>query len=183
MNLIFVIIFIISALSLSIRNPNEVLKAMTDGAGKSIELCIGLISIYAVWSGILQIAENSGLIKKFSRLLKPIINRFFKNADDKTHEQIAINLSANLLGMGGIATPSGIKATSLMTEKNNHDGACLLFILASTSLQILPTTVVSLRQSFGSENPFDIFLPSLISSIICTMVGIALFHLTKRSKK
>ena len=183
MSLIFSVIFVISSLSLCFLNPNLVLKAMTDGASKSIDLCIGLISIYALWSGILQVAQNSGLIKKISKLLKPIINRLFKNADEKTYEQIAINLSANLLGMGGIATPSGIQATTMMTDKNDHDGACLLFILASTSLQILPTTVVLLRQSFGSENPFDIFLPSLISSAICTLVGILLFYLTKRGKK
>ena len=116
MNLIFSVIFVISSLSLCFFNPNLVLKAMSDGASKSIELCISLLSIYALWSGILQVAENSGLIKKISTLLKPIINRLFKNIDEKTHEQIAVNLSANLLGMGGIATPSGIKATTMMTD-------------------------------------------------------------------
>lgn len=181
MNLIFSIIFIFSAISLCFLNPNEVLTAMTNGASKSVELAIGLVAIYAVWSGILQIAEKAGLIKKLSKLLKPIINRLFKNIDEKTHDLIAINLSANLLGMGGIATPAGIDATTEMTRKNNHDGACLLFILASTSLQLLPTTVVSIRQSFGSANPFDIFLPSLISSAISTAVGITLYFITKRS--
>ena len=181
MNVIFSVIFVISAIFLCFINPNLVLKAMSDGASKSIELCISLVSIYALWSGILQIAENSGLVKKLSKILNPIVNKLFANVDDKTHEQITINLSANLLGMGGIATPSGINATTLMTDKNNHDGACLLFILASTSLQIIPTTVVTLRQSFGSKNAFDIFLPSLISSAVCTLVGIALFYMTKRN--
>ena len=180
MNVIFVIIFVISAVFLTVTNPNEVIKAMTDGATKSITLCLSLISIYSVWSGILQIAEDSGLISKLSKLLKPIINRLFKNIDEKTSAKIATNISANLLGMGGIATPSGIEATTLMTEKSNHDGACLLFVLASTSLQILPTTVVSLRQSFLSANPFDIFLPSLITTTVSTSVGIALYFLTKK---
>lgn len=181
MNLIFSIIFIFSAISLCFLSPNEVLTAMTNGASKSVQLAIGLVAIYAVWSGLLQIAECSGLLKKLSKLLKPIINRLFRNIDDKTHDLIAVNLSANLLGMSGIATPAGIDATTEMTQKNNHDGACLLFVLASTSLQLLPTTVVSIRQSFGSVNPFDIFLPSLISSAISTAVGILLFFVTKRS--
>ena len=180
MNLIFSIIFVVSSIALCFFNPNEMLKAMTDGASKGVNLCLGLIAVYAVWSGILQIAENSGLLKKLSKILKPIVNRLFKNIDEKTHEQIAVNLSANLLGMGGIATPSGIEATTMMTDKGNHDGACLLFVLASTSLQILPTTVVSIRQSFGSVNPFDIFLPSLISTAISTTVGVLLFFVTKR---
>ena len=174
MNLIFSAIFIVSAISLCFLSPNDVLLAMTNGANKSVQLAIGLFSIYAVWSGILQIAEKSGLLKKLSKLLKPIVNRLFKNIDDKTHDLIAVNLSANLLGMGGIATPAGIDATTKMTQNSNHDGACLLFVLASTSLQLLPTTVVSIRQSFGSVNPFDIFLPSLISSAISTTVGILL---------
>ena len=180
MNLIFSIIFVLSAIFLCFLNPNEVLTAMTNGASKSVQLAISLIAIYAVWSGILQIAEKSGLLKKLSKLLKPIINRLFKNIDSQTHELIAVNLSANLLGMGGIATPAGIDATTEMTKKNNHDGACLLFVLASTSLQLLPTTVVSIRQSFGSINPFDIFLPSLISSALSTTVGILLCFVTKR---
>ena len=180
MDLIFTLVLVASGITLSLFDPNGVLKAMTLGAEKSITLCIGLISIYAIWSGILQVAETSGILRKLSNLLKPITNRLFKRADEKTSEQIAVNLSANLLGMGGIATPSGINATTMMTDKNDHDGACLLFILASTSLQILPTTVVSIRQSFNSANPFDIFLPSLIATAVSTTVGILLFFVTKR---
>lgn len=183
MNLIFAIIFIFSASFLSLRNPNLVIKAMSDGASKSITLSLSLASIYTIWSGVLQIAEDSGLVDKLSNLLKPIINRLFKNIDEKVSGNIAVNVSANLLGMGGIATPSGIEATSLLTEKSNHDGACLLFVLTATSLQILPTTVVSLRQTFASASPFDIFLPSLISSAVATGVGILLCLITNRTKK
>lgn len=183
MNVIFAIIFTISALTLTFISPDGVLKAMTDGANKSVTLSIGLISVYSVWSAVLQIAEDSGLVKKLASALKPLIDRLFKKTDEKTSGKIAVNLSANLLGMGGIATPSGIEATSLMTDKNNHDGACLLFILASTSLQILPTTVVSVRQAFNSKAPFDIFLPSLLSSAVCTAIGVTLYFLTQRIKK
>ena len=183
MNFIFATIFILSATTLTLINPNEVLKAMTDGATKGTTLCLGLISIYTVWSGILQVAEDAGLLSKLSRFLSPIVKRLFRNTDEKTREQITVNLSANLLGMGGIATPSGIEATTRLTESGNHDGACLLFILASTSLQILPTTIISIRQSFGSINPFNIFLPSLISTSISTGLGILLHFATKRIEK
>ncbi|MBR2337380.1 MAG: hypothetical protein IKA61_05515 [Clostridia bacterium] len=183
MNVIFSLIFIFSAIAISIHSPDALLKSLTDGASKSVNLCLSLVAVYTVWSGILQIAEVSGLLNKISKLLKPIINRLFKNADQKTKENISVNVSANLLGMGSIATPPGIEATTAMTENGDHDGACLLFILASTSLQILPTTIVSIRQSFNSVSPFDIFLPSLISTAISTSVGILLYFVTKRSKK
>lgn len=180
MNTIFTIILLISIVVTSIFDPNAVLIAMTNGVGKSITLALNLLAIYAVWSGFLQIAENSGLCDKLSHLLHPLIKKFFKPKSEKTKNQIAINLSANLLGMGGIATPSGIEATKLLVKENNYDGACLLLIIASTSIQILPTTVVSLRQNFNSTNPFDIFLPSLLSTLFSTLLAICLFYLTKK---
>ena len=85
--------------------------------------------------------------------------------------------------MGGIATPSGIDSVKLLYDEKNYDGANILLIIASTSIQILPTTVISLRQSFNSLSPFDIFLPSLISTVISTVLGISLYILTKKRVK
>ena len=183
MNPIFFIIFTLSVIFISFSSPDLVLKSITDGANKGILLSFNLLAIYSVWSGILEIAQNCGLNAKISKLLKPIINKLFKNISTQTEEEIAINLSANLLGMGGIATPSGIKATTMLTDNGNHDGACMLLVLASTSLQILPTTVISLRQSFNSISPFDIFIPSLLSTTLSTVLGIFLYKLTQKRIK
>ncbi|MBQ7374191.1 MAG: spore maturation protein [Clostridia bacterium] len=183
MNLIFTVILLISIIFTAIINPNEVLSAMTEGAGKSVTLGINLLAIYAVWSGFLQIAEDSGLCEKLSKLLRPLIKLLFKPKNKDCENQIAINLSANLLGMGGIATPSGIDATKLLCDERNYDGACLLLIIASTSIQILPTTVVSIRQNFNSLSPFDIFLPSLLATVFSTTLGITLHFITKKWAK
>ena len=180
MNIIFTVIFTLSMLIFTIFNPNGSISAMTDGATKGITLSIGLISIYSVWSGILQVAQDANLITALSNKLKPIIKKLFKTNDGNTESQIAVNLSANLLGMGGIATPSGISAATLLNDSKNYDGACLLLVLASTSIQIIPTTVISLRQSFGSVNPFDVFLPSLLATIFSTGLGIFLCVLTRK---
>ena len=174
MNLIFTIIFLVSVAVFAVFSPDGALKAVTDGGKKAVALSVNLIAIYSVWSGILQIAEDSGLIKKLSKRLSPLLKRLFKNPDEKTTEYLSVNIGANMLGMGGIATPAGIAASKRLCDSGNYDGANRLFVLASTSLQIIPTTVIALRQTFSSAAPAVIFLPSLLSSLVCTAVGLAL---------
>ena len=185
MNAIFSLILIISLIIFCFSNPDGALGAILSGGNKGITLAISLLAVYAVWSGFLQIAQDSGLTNKIAKLLKPFINKFFDSDDEELQGEIAVNLSANLLGMGGIATPSGISATTKLTQKSNHNGACLLFVLASTSIQILPTTVIALRQSFGSVSPFNIFLPCLLSTAVSTITGVLLCIFTNKkvSKK
>ena len=185
MNAIFCIVLVISLAIFACFNPDGALSAMLSGASKSVTLAINLLAIYSVWSGFLQIAEDSGLIKKLSKLIKPIIKRLFKTEDEVLQGEICANLSANLLGMGGIATPLGISATTKLTDSGNQNGAHLLFILSATSIQILPTTVIALRQSFGSNSPFSIFLPSLLATVVSTATGLLLWRITsvKRMKK
>ena len=182
MNVIFTIFTTLSLIVLTLTAPEKGLEIAVNGAEKSIALGLNLLSIYAVWNGFLQVAEDSGIISKFSSLLKPLIRRAFKTNDEKTEGLIAVNLSANLLGMGGIATPSGIDATTNLTSCGNHDGASLLFILSATSIQLLPTTVISLRQSFNSSSPFDIILPCLITTVFSSLCGVLLYFLTTRRK-
>ena len=184
MNAFFSIVFIISLIIFTYFNPDGALSAILSGGSKGVALAINLLAVYSVWSGILQVAEDAGLTQKLSKLLKPLVKRLFKTNDEKLQRDISVNLSANLLGMGGIATPLGILATQKLTDSGNHDGACLLFVLAATSIQILPTTVVALRQTFNSTSPFDIFLPSLLATAFSTLIGVTLCIITnKRTSK
>lgn len=183
MNLIFTLIFLLSLVIFSFFSPDKALSAMTDGGQKALTLSMSLIVIYSIWSGVLQIAEDSGMVKKISKRLKPLIKKLFSDPTDDEAEDLAVNISANLLGMGGIATPAGISATTKLCERKNFDGATTLFVLASTSIQLLPTTVISLRQAFSSANPSIVFLPSLLSSVICTATGLSLCFLFKKRNR
>lgn len=182
MNLIFTLIFLCSLVIFSFFSPEKTLSAMTDGGQKAVTLSMSLIVIYSIWSGILQIADDSGMVKKISKKLKPLIKKLFTDPADDETEDIAVNISANLLGMGGIATPAGISATTKMCERGNFDGATTLFVLASTSIQLLPTTVISLRQTFSSAKPSLVFLPSFLSSVVCMLTGLSLCFLFKKRK-
>lgn len=179
MNFIFGVIFILSAVIMTLSSPEGVISAMTSGATKAVTLSLTLTAVYALWSGVQGMTEKTGINGKIEKLLSPVINFLFKNADVETKRYLAVNLSANLLGLGGIATPAGIKSASLMGQKGDGDGMATLFVLAATSIQLLPTTVIALRESYGSVSPSDIFLPTLLSTAISTATGIILLQIKK----
>ncbi len=106
MNVIFTFIFISALIVFAVFSPDKALAAMTSGGQKAVTLSMSLLVIYSVWSGILQVAEDSGAVNKLSKLLRPIINKLFKNPPEDEAEDISVNISANLLGLGGVATPA-----------------------------------------------------------------------------
>lgn len=172
MNAIFFIFCTLSIIVSAIFSPDEVLPAMLGGTEKAILLSITLLSVYSLWLGVFKIAELSGLTQKLAKALRPIIKPLFGKTSKKTEEYIALNLSTNLLGMSGLATPLGIAACENLEKENNFSGAQTLFVIAATSIQILPSSVMSLMASFNSENPSRIILPSLLSTALSTALGI-----------
>jgi len=157
-------------------NPNAVLPSMLTSGKNAIELCLTLLAVYAVWMGLLQIMEDSGLNKKLSKVLKPATDKLFGKLDPKTNEYVCMNISANMLGMGGAATPMGIKAMQSMDDGSGTATYAMImfFVLNATSLQLLPTTVIGLRAAAGSADSTNIVLPSLIVTITTTVIGILL---------
>lgn len=170
MNAIFSMLFILSALFLLLNNPELFLPTALEAAGDAATLCLALLSSYAVWMGLMQVWEESGVTKKISRLLRPICRRLFQTNDEATLQAISGNLSCNLLGIGGAATPYGIEAVRLLDKSPNAEYAsCMFFVLNATSLQILPTSVVGLRAALGSGSPADIILPTILCTAASTL--------------
>ncbi len=169
----FFVISIVSILVMIIRSPESAFPAMIDGATGAITLALKLIAIYAVWLSVLKMMEATALDKKLSRIMKPVVKRLFKKESDEAYDWICINLSANMLGMGGVATPAGIKAMSAMQDNSDKitNNMALLLVINTTSIQLIPATVIALRATAGSQNPADIILPTLISSGIATVCG------------
>lgn len=159
-------------------NPEALLAGMIDSSKNALTLAFSLIAIYAVWLGYLQILEDSGLSKKISKKLKPVTNKLFGTLNEQTNEYVCMNISANMLGVGGAATPLGIKAMQSMDDGSGIAtyGMIMFFVLNATSLQILPTTVMGLRAAAGSANASSIILPSIITSIVSTIVGVTLVY-------
>ena len=178
MNGIFLTIFLLCSVYFLIFNPEAFLPTLLGGAQKAATLCLSLIVIYSVWTGLLQVMEQSGLNKKISRVLRPLVSMLFHAQDKTAVEYISLNLSANMLGISGAATPFGIRAAerleTLPNAKYNH---AMLFALNATSVQILPTTVLALLLSYGATNAYSIILPSLLASAVSTVLSVVLVKL------
>ncbi|MBE7088507.1 MAG: hypothetical protein E7370_03180 [Clostridiales bacterium] len=177
MNGIFTVILIISAIALCIISPNGFLTAMIDGAKGALNCAVTLFCIYAVWMGISKIAEDAGLCQKISRRFTPFIKKFFATKSTGAAKDISMNITCNLLGLGGAATPFAVSAIQKLDSENNDFAKKLLFVLNATSVQIFPATVIALRASLNSQSPADIFIPSLIATAVCTVSAVALFLL------
>ena len=184
MNTLFFVVFSICTLSLLLFSPENFLSAMLDGAGKSATLCLSLVATYAVWMGLMRLWEDSGVARGVSRLIKPVLKRLLKTNDEDALSAVSMNVSVNLLGISGAATPYGIKAAQLLDKAENAEYAsAMFFILNATSLQILPSSLVAVRVAMASANPTDIILPTIIATVFSTTLGVALTALVYRKKR
>lgn len=186
MSLFWFIMMFASILVLLITNPSAVLSEMIGASASALSLCIELCAVYVVWLGILELVDASGLGEKLAKLLRPLIKKIFKIDSTETEKIIALNISANMLGLGNAATPMGIKAMQSLDDKSGkaNFAIIMLIVLNATSIQLLPTTVIGLRTSAGSTNPSDIILPTLIVTFCTTLLGIILVHtIDKLSKR
>ena len=165
-------------------DPGATLTTMIDASTDALTLCIELCAVYAVWLGLLEIVDASGLGKKLAKLLRPIIKKLFKIDNEEIEKMIALNMSANMLGLGNAATPMGIKAMQAMDDKSGVAtySMMMLVIVNATSIQLLPSTVIGLRANAGSSDPADIILPTILATIVTTSVGILLAILCNKIK-
>jgi spore maturation protein A len=175
MNAIFCTIFICSTIIICIVNPNAFLSTLLGGVQTAATTALTLFCVYVVWMGISQVCEDSGINRGAAKILQPLCRKLFKTHDIKAINDISMNISCNLLGIGGAATPYAVKAIQQLEKEDNTFAQNMLFIINATSIQILPTTVITLRAAAASANPNDIFLPSLIATSISTLLGICLY--------
>lgn len=159
----------------------EVSAAAMEGAGAAVELCLSMAGAICLWSGVMTLMERGGLSEKLARLLRPVLRRILPRAsrDTETMAAPSANVSANLLGLGNAATPTGIEAVRQMDGEQEHDprvrhALYMLLILNATGLQLFPTTVLTLRVAAGSADPNAILLPTLACTAFSTLVGAGL---------
>jgi len=166
-------------------NPSNIMNVIFSATEKAVSLSFSLISIYAFWLGILEILDKLGLNKKLAKLLSPIIKKGFNNPSLDTQKEIATNISSNFLGMGNAATPSGIKAIAGLDDKSGriNKAQTLLMLLNTSSIQLIPTTIIGLRISNLSANATSIILPTILSSLLATACGILLLFLIEKLKR
>lgn len=179
MNAVFAAVFLLACALFLFSDPEAFLAAMLEGGEKAAVLSLSLLSVYCVWLGFFKVLETSGLEGRVSRLLFPLTRRLFRSDDRAALSLAGSNLASNLLGLPGAPTPLGVRAAKAFLDRGNDFAADMLFVLNATSLQLVPTTVIALRLAAGSASPSDIFLPTLLSTLISTAIGV-LFLLAAR---
>ena len=173
--------FIIISFSFAILSGNfeNLNSSIFEGANDAVTLSINLLDSLCLWSGIMQIASDSSLVKKLSKLLSPILNFLFPSliTNNKIKKEISMNIIANILGLGNAATPLGLKAMESMQKENPKkdtlSNPMMMFIVINTaSIQLIPTTVIAIRNSLNSQNPTSIIFPTWIATILAAISGI-----------
>ena len=154
-------------------------NALIESGASSIQLILTMAGIICLWSGIMKIAVESGLTNIFAKIFAPLLRPLFPRLDKKSDafQSITMNISANLLGLGNAATPFGLKAMEQLHTLNDRrdiaSNEMVVFVVMNTaSLQLLPTTLAALRQSYGSSAPFEIIVPVWISSACALTVAL-----------
>ena len=156
---------------------DQVGAAAMEGAGAAVELCISMGGIMCLWSGVMAVLRRCGFTDTLSRLFRPVLRRLMPRAcrDKETMAAVSANLSCNLLGLGNAATPLGIQAARRMASGCGgvaSNELCLLVVLNTASVQLLPTTIAGVRSAWGSTSPFDILPAVWLASALSVTAGL-----------
>ena len=158
------------------RGP-AVASAAVEGASAAVQLALSIAGMLCLWTGVMEVMRRSGLADGLSRLLAPVLRRLFPQAarDRDTMDSISANVSANLLGLGSAATPLGLEAARRLARRSPGTASndlCMLVVCNTASIQLIPTTVASVRAAEGCAAPFDILPAVWLSSALSVGVGI-----------
>ena len=175
-------------------NIKEVGNAALDSSKEAVELCITMLGVMALWTGMMKIAEVSGLTRKFIRLVRPVLRFLFPEIpeESKANDYIASNMLANILGLGWAATPFGLKAMEELQKIHMEQGGkkgvasramCTFLILNISSLQLIPVNIIAYRSQYGSVNPAEIVGPAIIATLASTLAAVIFVKVTGRREK
>jgi len=169
-------------------NLDQVAAAALEGANSAVELSLSMAGILCLWSGVMEILNVCGLSALLARAFRPLLRRLMPRAaqDEETLAALSANVSANLLGLGNAATPLGIQAARRMARGCGGTASnelCRLVVLNTASIQLLPTTIASVRSAAGSAAPFEILPAVWLASVLSVMAGLLTERLLSRRGK
>ncbi len=180
LNILWPIFIIISYIyALFSGNLEKVNSGIFESASTAVELTLTFFGTITLWCGIMQIAKDSSLSRKLSKALNPLIKFLFPDVDknSKAHEEISLNMIANILGLGNASTPLGLQAMETLQKQNPSkttlsNSMAMLVLINTASLQLIPTTVIAIRTSLNSTNPTSIILPVWVATLSAAISAI-----------
>ena len=175
------------AIAVVTGNIPAVTDAALESAGAAITLCITMLGIISMWTGLMAIAEKSGLVAGLSRGISPFLAYLFPEIPktSRAMDYISTNFIANILGLGWAATPAGIKAMQEMQKLNPRkavasNAMCMFMIINMSSLQLVTVSVIAFRTQYGSANPSEIIAPGIAVTMLTTVFAVIFAKLCER---
>ena len=191
MGYIWAALILISILTAALRGEMAVITpGIFSAAGSGVKVALGLVGTMTFWLGMMKLIESSGIMELLNRLLRPLARLLFPRlpAGHPAMNAILMNLSANVLGLGNAATPFGIKAMEEMQKINPlgetaSDEMCTFLAVNTSSITLIPTTVIALRAAAGAANPADILGATILATLCSTAVALLADRLLRRKVK
>lgn len=160
-------------------NLNEVTQGLLDSAKEAVTLGITMLGIMSFWCGILEVGTRAGLIDWLTGKMDPVLNFLFPELERNhpARRPLAVNMTANMLGVGMAATPAGLEAMEKLAVSRQEPGVatnsmCTFLILNISSLQLIPVTMIAYRSQYGSVNPAAVLGPALMATACSTLAAI-----------
>ena len=160
-----------------------------DSAKEAVVLCITMLGIMSMWTGLMNIAKKAGITDGLTKALRPVLAFLFPDIprDHVVNEYIAANMIANILGLGWAATPMGLKAMKEMKKLNGDsktasNSMCTFLVINISSLQLIPVSIIAYRSQYGSVNPSAVIVPGLIATIVSTAIAVIYCRIKMRKK-
>lgn len=185
-NFVWFILIVVGLLYSFISGSTNMSDVILASSNEALDLIKTLLPLVVLWSGIMNIASESGLLHKFSLLLKPLLKKLFPSVKNtKALDYISSNIAANMIGLGSAATPFGLKAMSELEKENKTTGvatpAMITFLVLNTSgVTIIPMTVIAMRMAYKSVSPTSIIIPGLIATFCASLCGLTLDYIIRR---
>lgn len=178
MNVVWTVVTVVSLTVLTAASPQSVLSVLVDSGSQALKTALELCGVYCLWLGVFSVAEQCRLVEKFAAKLQPMNKFLYGKLPQDASEYVSLNFASNLLGVGNAATPSAVEALKRTetTERLSFAGT-MLFVVNASGVQLIPTTVIGLRATFGSANAADIVLPNFLVTVVTAMLGVALVFL------
>ena len=159
------------------------IQAVADGAINSakdaVTLCITMLGVMSLWTGLMEIAEKSGLIKTCTEKISPVMRWLFPYVPPQhdAMKHMTTNVIANILGLGWAATPAGLRAMNSLAQLNDYDktasnAMCTFLVINVSSLQLIPVNIIAYRSQYGSTNPTAVVAPAIIATLVSTIVAV-----------
>ena len=185
-NIIWFLLIIVGLVFSFISGNEEMGDLILSTSYDTWDMILSIGPLIVLWCGVMNIAEKSGLLNKFSKLLTPLLKKLMPSVkNDKAFLFISSNIAANMLGLGSVATPAGLKAMKELDKDNKHrdvasEGMITFLVLNTSGVTIIPMSVIALRMGYGSIDPSKVIIPSIIATFVSSVCGLLLDYIIRR---